>query len=551
MPASQTTTVPAPVNPPDALPALPPLRDYQAQAVSAVMARLATEPATYLELPTGGGKTRILAELAGRARRGRVLAVAHTDILVEQLARGIGADGIVKAARDDTSANIVAASIQTLAVPGRLERVLDDPAGPVSLLLVDEAHHATAATWRRVLSAVYSRGGKSVGVTATPYRADGGDIDELFGAPAFARSIVDLQHAGHLVPMTWRVARVGELDLSAVKVSAGDYAAGALGDAFTDQILASMATKIHRLVGGRRTVVYTPTVDTAEVLAIELIRAGMPAAAISGTTERAERDRVLAVWRAGETQTVVNCQLLTEGFDLPGIEAVVIARPTRSQALYVQMVGRGLRPAPGKSDCLVIDVAGNPDLADPNQVILPMIAGVRTADDLDELVTESEPGRSRESEQETRLMAGMSESVWIWRHVAQVGVPGDFFYAPLDASKVAVIGVHPESGLAHTWALDTKTRVVTWRSEVASSPRRAVREVSKQLSGEERRSLSRRNADWRYRDASDKQLSLLEKIDPLAAAKAKTEGWNMGRAAEAINDVFAARAIRTALGGGR
>jgi ATP-dependent helicase IRC3 len=348
------------------------LRDYQRQALDAIaQAEVRGLRRVLVVLPTGCGKTVVFAHLvAGRA--GRALVVVHREELLDQAAGKLrlvapGLDvGVVKAERDEVAARVVVASVQTLAVPGRLARARQ--AGAFTTIVVDEAHHAPAVTWRtRVLGALGALDAQEgslpggpllVGFTATADRGDHVGLGSVFEQVVYERGLLDMIQAGYLVDL--RAVRVGvAVDFRRLRVRQGDYTAGELGGALEaadapELVAAAYAQHAH----DRRGLVFTPTVELARQMTQALAARGITAEAVDGTSPPIERRAVLERLRDGQTRVVCNCALLTEGFDEPSISCVVVARPTRSRPLFTQMVGRGTRLHPGKTDCLVLDVVG-------------------------------------------------------------------------------------------------------------------------------------------------------------------------------------------------
>jgi superfamily II DNA or RNA helicase len=345
-----------------AAPALP-LRPYQAEALEAIdKAEMRGINRPLVSLPTGTGKTVLFGHLLDR-RDGRGLVLAHRDELIgqaasklRQIAPGLEV-GIVKAERDEVGADVVVASIQTLARASRLARLEAD----FRTIVVDEAHHAAAATYVAVLrhlGAFTDTGPLTVGVTATPERSDRAKLGAVWQEIVYQRSMLEMIAASYLVDL--RAIQVGtDADLGRLHVVHGD-----LQDAeIADELIASGA--IPQVAGAylkhardRKGIAFTPTVKVAYLLAGELAARGVTAEALDGTTPTDERRAILGRLHTGETQVVVNCGVLVEGFDEPSVDCILIARPTKSRPLFTQMIGRGTRPHPGKEDCLILDLAG-------------------------------------------------------------------------------------------------------------------------------------------------------------------------------------------------
>ncbi|WP_327724345.1 DEAD/DEAH box helicase [Streptomyces europaeiscabiei] len=341
-------------------------RPYQLDAIEALRQGWAAgQSRVAVVLPTGAGKTVVFSHLAhqmldqldGR----RVLVIAHREELIEQAASKLLAVdpmlrvGIVKAQRDDHhDADVIVASVQTLAVARRREAIRD-----IGLIIVDECHHAAARTYMEVLRHFGAWDGvPTAGFTATMTRTDGG-LAEVWEDVVFRLDILDMITDGYLCDVRGKSITVDTLDLNKVKTRGGDLVEGQLGKALEDSgALEAIAKAYVDHAADRAGVVFTPTVATAQQAAAALQAVGIKAAPVWGDMGRDERRATLARYAAGEVQVLTNCMVLTEGFDAPHTSCIVVARPTKSPGLYVQMVGRGLRPAPGKRDALLLDVMG-------------------------------------------------------------------------------------------------------------------------------------------------------------------------------------------------
>jgi superfamily II DNA or RNA helicase len=338
------------------------LRPYQTAAIDAVRGEfLAGRRSTVVVLPTGTGKTVVFAEVARRSveRGRRVLVIAHRGELLEQAAAKLAAVGvkaaIEKAALRAGDAPVVVASVQTL----KGARLASWAPDAFRLVVVDEAHHAPAAGYRAVLD--HFAGARILGVTATPDRLDGQGLGSVFESVAYRLELRQAIRDGWLAPLRARRVEVDGVDLADVRTRAGDLDRAELAAVMAaEEALHGVAAPLVELVGDRRTILFAVDVAHARGI-VDVLCRYRPGVArvVDGTATPEERAAALADFRAGRFQVLVNCEIFTEGFDEPTVSCVAIARPTKSRALYAQMVGRGTRLAPGKADCLVLDFAGN------------------------------------------------------------------------------------------------------------------------------------------------------------------------------------------------
>lgn len=347
------------------------LRDYQTRTLDAIdRAEKDGVRRPLVVHPTGTGKTVTLgAMIANRADRGRSLVLVHRDELAGQTIEKLGwqapnlSTGLVKAGSDDVHADVVVASVQTVSRDARLARLISSQEGHgrFGTIVVDEAHHAPAPTWTKVLDglgAFQPYGPLTVGFTATPERDNGKTLGVWEKVVDFM-SIREAIYGGYLVPILPAVVVETNMDLDRVRKSRGDYSDGDLGKAIESSgAIDQVADAYVAHASDRKAVAFTPTVVTAQALSEALRDRGVKAAVVHGATPPDNRKEILSWLRTGKIQVVVNCAVLTEGFDEPSISCVIVARPTRFHGLYVQMVGRGTRLFPGKKDLLVIDVVG-------------------------------------------------------------------------------------------------------------------------------------------------------------------------------------------------
>lgn len=306
-----------------------------------------------LVAPTGAGKTSIASELirSATSRGKRILFLAHRRELITQASKRLDSlavdHGILMGNhwRDRPHLPVQVGSVQTV-----INR--DLPWTP-DIVVIDEAHRARGASYQNVIAQCGNP--VVIGLTATPCRTDGRGLGgDLFEAMVQCPQIADLIAGGYLVPPTTYGAT--EIDLSGVSVRGGDYNAEELeATVNTAKLVGDVVAQWRKHAATRQTVVFAAGVKHSKALAQEFLDSGIRAEHLDGETPTAERDAILARLANRSTQVVVNCAVLTEGWDSPGVSCCVIARPTQSLSLYLQMAGRALRTAPGKSDCLILD----------------------------------------------------------------------------------------------------------------------------------------------------------------------------------------------------
>ena len=345
------------------------LRDYQQQAHDAVLAQWKNHQATLLVLPTGTGKTVVFTHVIEAMVRngGRAMVLAHREELLHQAAEKIRhctdldveiEQGLQRASNDWLKkAKVVVASTQTMLRRG----TRFDPA-EFSVVVIDEAHHYVSPSWQGVVRHFLQNVKcKVLGVTATPDRGDQKALGRLFTSVAYKMEIQDAIDGGWLVPIHQKIVRVGAIDLSGVKTVAGDLRARDLADVMgAEKVLHPIVCATINEAAGRKTIVFAPPGFRREGTAAfrvcdrltEMFNRYEPGstALVTGRTPDDERRDILGRFSSGNIRRVVNVGVLTEGFDDPSIGVVAVARPTKSRALYAQMVGRGTRPLGGLVD---------------------------------------------------------------------------------------------------------------------------------------------------------------------------------------------------------
>lgn len=343
------------------------LRPYQEEALWGVRRAIAGgSRRVVLVAPTGAGKTVMAAEMIRSAveRGTHVLFLAHRDELITQASGklvGVKVDhGIIKAGADVRRpwCKVQVASIQTLAArhlrPGKTA-----PLPPAGLVIIDEAHRTMGDTYKSLVA----RYGQAaiVGLTATPCRLDGQGLGDIYQELVIAARVEDLVAEGSLVNPTVYAPAGGAVQVAGVKKTAGDYNQGQLAEAMArESLVGDIVGHWLKLGRNERTVVFATGIEHALMIRAAFRAAGVSAEVVSGKTPKIERERTLRDLRTGALRVVVNCAVLIEGWDLPACSVAVLARPTKSVTVYLQSVGRILRPAPeeGKDRALILDHAG-------------------------------------------------------------------------------------------------------------------------------------------------------------------------------------------------
>lgn len=373
------------------------LRDYQRHAADAIVESFKDNDSALVVMPTGCGKTVLFSEIINRFQPNKAMVIAHREELIfqakEKIERCTGLKSNIEMGqfRADTNWGLFGMSqvvISTVQTQNSGDRLLNFKPEDFGLLVIDEAHHCTSPTYRKIID--YYRQNprlKVLGVTATPDRADEEALGQIFETVAFDYEILDAIKDGWLVPVEQQMVEVDGLDFSSVRTTAGDLNGADLAEIMEfEKNLHGIADPTIKIVGDRRTLVFTASVAQAERLCeiFNRHRAGC-SAFVCGKTQKDDRRRIISDFDHGKIQFMVNCGVFTEGWDDKaidemGVQVIAIARPTKSRALYAQMCGRGLRPLPGvvdgheldtpdnrllsisssnKSSCLIIDYVGN------------------------------------------------------------------------------------------------------------------------------------------------------------------------------------------------
>jgi DNA repair protein RadD len=337
------------------------LRDYQNEVIAKTGEVIASgKRRPIIVAPTGSGKTIVAADIirSAVAERKNVLVLAHRREIIGQTSDKLHrlgiSHGIIQAGFSPRPMERVQlASVQTLWVRAMRSDAMRLP--PADLLIVDECHHATAQTWRKIIAAYPAA--VLMGLTATPCRGDGRGLGGIFDTIVESPQVEALIEQGHLVKT--RVYAPINPDLKGVRTVAGDYVESQLATRMDQpKLVGDIVTHWHKYGERRKTVAFAVNVAHSLHIRDEFLRSDVRAEHLDGETPKDERDAILARLASGATELVSNCMVLTEGWDMPAVACCILARPTKKMGLYRQMIGRILRPAEGKPDAIVLDHSG-------------------------------------------------------------------------------------------------------------------------------------------------------------------------------------------------
>lgn len=575
-----------------------PLRTYQEEAIAAVNAALAQGKRRFVvNLPTGTGKTILALSIVASSlrKKSRVLWIAHREELIAQTAESFfhvapdldDALGIVKAERDERNARFIIASIQTLwgrdravereraeleeassneeaAEIQRRLNALPPPSFPrwdalnpksFDLIVYDECQHSMSPSALKLLEDIPASS-MLLGLSATPFRGDNLSLAHIFSdGIVYQFSLKRAIREGHLCEFKYQSVWL-DIDLDNVKTTAGDYNATQLEAALEQAGVVEATVKgIVAHAPLRKALVFTFTITQAKATAAGLSAAGLPAKWLSCNTPKDERRKILADFHAGSVRYLANCAVLTEGYDEPSVDCVVIARPTKSKPLYQQMVGRGLRP--GKPDCLILDFVGVGSKNAPASVndligIIPQPGETSEAAEI-----------RQEAEREAANLPQNSVGLAMLAAAARAREERKAFAAAwvvLRSPPRGVTEAHCVSGsqkrkvVVYTESDPDRWKVVVWLTggDFYRIEQRGVTLDFAQSIGHQvmrdmgQRALMEDNAAWRRRPPSQKTLDMAAKchiaLDP---------AWNGGEVSNAINAVTAGWDLAATLAGKR
>jgi ATP-dependent helicase IRC3 len=513
------------------------LRDYQTECLDAIAAAESRGVRRQLVvLPTGTGKTIVFSSLISM-RPGRALVLAHRDELIEHAVDKIklvipnATIGVVKGERNEIDRRIIVASVQTVSRDRRLDQLSKD----FRTIIVDEAHHAAADTYRKVLeafSAFREDGPLTVGFTATADRSDKQGLDCVFEEIVYTRNILEMIKAGHLCDLRAKQVHL-QADFNELHTRHGEF----IEDELESMLLGANIQKhgvqaYEEHAPGRKALLFLPTVALAHQMADAFNHAGIPSDAIDGTTETEHRRGLLRQFKSGDIKVLSNCMVLTEGYDEPSADCIMMARPTKSRPLYTQIVGRGTRLYPGKDDCVVIDFVGVTSRHD--LVTAASLFGTKPKPG--ESVCESLEREQVERENQEAAFADrgrlVAEAVDLFRNARLHWIKaGDTFTLSIGAGLVVL---KPDAG---AWSALFYGNDRTFTSLAVKLPLTYAQGAAEDFARKQGiKQFLDPSALWRKRPASVKQLSALRKMRILTPPTLTS-----GEASDLISQRIAAR----------
>lgn len=322
------------------------LRPYQIKAIEDAVFGLKTSKKQLVVLPTGAGKTIVLAEIIKRLNK-KTLIIAHSREILSQIKKSIK--------KMNVKVDVIVRSIQSFNSQDISECNLN-----IELVLVDECHRSCAKSYKKIIDYFCKKKGALLcGFTATPFRTDGQSIYEIFGFPDNKISLIDLIEEGFLCDFRgYRVKT--NTSLKGISTKKGDFIESRLSAVINVKNRNELIVNEYlKIAPKEKTLVFCANISHAQELKKEFHSKNISCACVHGKMNKNERDEILHKFKSGEIQVVTNCQILTEGFDEPSITCLVMARPTTSKVLYMQMIGRGSRIFLDKNHCKVIEFTDN------------------------------------------------------------------------------------------------------------------------------------------------------------------------------------------------
>lgn len=500
-------------------------RPYQDECLKAIEnAELHGCRRVAVQLPTGSGKTFLFSRYA-QMRNNRTIIIAHRDELIEQAVDKIKAVwpdvdvGVVKAERNELDHQVIVASQQTICNANRLRQLPND----VDLIITDEAHHAAAPTYLEIydhFNAGDNDGPMHLGVTATLNRTDGKGLGKVYDEIVYEKNILELITEGYLCDLKCREIKTG-VDISSAR-GYRDYKERAMTELInTDNCNKLIVDTWLEHAAKRVTIGFCVSVPHALALASQFKGAGVKSEAVHCKMHIDDRRKILKDYAKGEIDVITNYGILTEGYDNPRTDCIIVARPTKSDLLYTQMVGRGTRVHPEKKDCLILDVACISSKRDI--LALPDLFGLERAPVEEETIVEAVENEQEEREQRARRTVGTgkgrvarkvdvfasSRLSWIKisdGYLLNIGKEGSLRIGfDKESDNPDAYHVYWEKGKNGTEKLTDKSMTLSWAMGIGESHARRVTNGNL--------GLADKNARWRYQKATDGQIKILDRYN--------------------------------------
>ncbi len=533
------------------------LRDYQQTCIEKVIQAYQEnkQGRSLLVLPTGSGKTIVFSQIIHKLNVNTII-LAHRDELLNQAAdkyRMVKPDAIigkVGSGFHEYGGELTVASVATVSRPEHLKRL---KAIGYGLIVVDETHHLMADGYQKVLEALPDA--FVLGVTATPDRLDKKSIEDILGKPVYEASIIDMIRDGYLCDVK-AVAIKTETDLSDLHTEMGDYKVSELETAVdTPERNKRIVDAYVEHAENRRAATFCVTVAHAENLASTFSLAGVPAGVICGETPLDERKQIYKAFYSGEIKVLTTVNVLSEGWDEPLCDCIIMARPTQSRGLFVQAIGRGLRLAPAKQNCIILDITDNclKHRLEPQNLRSALNKNIKN----DELVTEALAREEQEANERKSVVRKLPETrdkdltvnileklEWYLRgdngtYVLEVGP---------QKHRIALVPCHEAGsdlwgGVAYysVWAKlapDFKAQQWAGPQPLDWAQSQAEKKARMLLSDASAVKLVDRNASWRSQPATEKQLEQLAKWQARFHLNYDPETITKGQAGDLLDPIY-------------
>ncbi len=515
-------------------------REYQVMAGDAFLA--SNHQRKMIVLPTGCGKTVTGLALAKRMG-GKCLWLAHRDELITQPANTAqyvwpeATTGVVKAEQNQYMRDLVFASVQSAQQPRRIAQLAKQG---FKLVVIDEAHRALAPGYLALVEQLGCRtpgGPQLLGITATPERADNGALSDVFESIVFQMALPTAITGGYLVQPSVVEHKIN-VDLDSVTVSRGDFGMKQLDLALMQAGIVAEVVRAYEAhcAGKRKTLVFVISVAQAHAVADALKARGHAVEALSGETDEYQRRKILRDLATGALEAVVNVQVLTEGFDEPSVDAVILARPTQSKGMMIQCCGRALRLHPGKNDALIVDMVGASRRHTLVQAAVlfgmkPDPQEKRAGGALDP-ITDPEAYWTQRLLSQIKGVGGAPRSKLRW-----VPSGGDEHGWLLPAGEFGTVRMLPGGG-EDTWIVDAVGIQGEGPSKQALSDTPVSMDIAQAIAEDYVRrvkavTLASKDGKWQGGPATDKQIAFLKK------AGVKAAGMSKGTAGDLITQIMA------------